>query len=312
MKSIITIILLIISINSINAVMNAMGFISIINRHVSNKKSEIRNIIKKDWNCDPFDYKMNKDFYNCLAQINLKINNEKCQEFFDYQMVKCNYIQNIMKPDCKNKIIGQYSEVCLDIGKNDLRQKIFLGKSFHLELEENVVAKCIKYNIYTYFIAECYLYILDINNVDISVNQTKNNENEKYYNFYYYKITKDKLEYYQEQHELMILQMKYYNINHEYNIYDLIKINYDINLSKKLYNNYPAKIFNNYPIKVSAKNGISFTLPLGVTYKCSFPIMPESNMEIQLYDDCYRIEENISYVNIEKSWLCYFKSKLFF
>ena len=311
MKSIITIILLIISINAINAI-NAMGLISIINRHVSNKESEIRNIIKKDWNCDPFDYKMNKDFYNCLAQINLKINNEKCQEFFDYQMVKCNYIQNIMKPDCKNKIIGQYSEVCLDIGKNDLRQKIFLGKSFHLELEENVAAKCIKYNIYTYFIAECYLYILDINNVDISVNQTKNDKNEKYYHFYYYKITKDKLEYYQEQHELMILQMKYYNINHEYNIYDLRKINYDINLSKKLYNNYPAKIFNNYPIKVSAKNGFSFTLPLGITHKCTLPIISESNMELVLYDDCYYIEENISYVNIEQSWLCYFKSKLFF
>ena len=106
--------------------------------------------------------------------------------------------------------------------------------------------------------------------------------------------------------------MKYYNINHEYNIYDLRKINYDINLSKKLYNNYPAKIFNNYPIKVSSKNGFSFTLPLGITHKCSFPIIPESNMEIQLYDDCYHIEENISYVHIEKSWLCYFTSKLFF
>ena len=51
--------------------------------------------------------------------------------------------------------------------------------------------------------------------------------------------------------------MKYYNINHEYNIYDLRKINYNINLSKKLY--------NNYSIKVSSKNGFSFTLPLGTT-----------------------------------------------
>jgi len=291
MKLIITIILLIIFIDFTNAVMNAMGLAGIINRHVSSKESKIRDIIKKDWNCDLSKCKYND--YDCQNQIQTKF--------------ESNYLDN-----CKNKIVGQYSELCLNIGKNDFRQKIFLGKSFHLELEENVVAKCIKYDIYTHFVSECYLYILDINNVDISVNQTKNDKNEKYYHFYYYKITKDKLEYYQEQHELMILQMKYYNINHEYNIYDLRKINYDINLSKKLYNNYPAKIFNNYPIKVSSKNGFSFTLPLGITHKCSFPIIPESNMEIQLYDDCYRIEENISYVNIEKSWLCYFTSKLFF
>lgn len=291
MKLIITIILLIIFIDFTNAVMNAMGLAGIVNRRVSSKESKIRDIIKKDWNCDLSKCKYND--YDCQNQIQTKF--------------ESNYLDN-----CKNKIVGQYSELCLNIGKNDFRQKIFLGKSFHLELEENVVAKCIKYDIYTHFVSECYLYILDINNVDISVNQTKNDKNEKYYHFYYYKITKDKLEYYQEQHELMILQMKYYNINHEYNMYDLRKINYDINLSKKLYNNYPAKIFNNYPIKVSSKNGFSFTLPLGITHKCSFPIIPESNMEIQLYDDCYRIEENISYVNIEKSWLCYFTSKLFF
>ena len=291
MKLIITIILLIIFIDFTNAVMNAMGLAGIVNRRVSSKESKIRDIIKKDWNCDLSKCKYND--YDCQNQIQTKF--------------ESNYLDN-----CKNKIVGQYSELCLNIGKNDFRQKIFLGKSFHLELEENVVAKCIKYDIYTHFVSECYLYILDINNVDISVNQTKNDKNEKYYHFYYYKITKDKLEYYQEQHELMITQMKYYNINHEYNMYDLRKINYDINLSKKLYNNYPAKIFNNYPIKVSSKNGFSFTLPLGITHKCSFPIIPESNMEIQLYDDCYRIEENISYVNIEKSWLCYFTSKLFF
>lgn len=287
---IITIILLIIFIDFTNAI-NAMGFAGIVNRHVSSKESKIRDIIKKDWNCDLSKCKYND--YDCQNQIQTK---------FEF-----NNLDN-----CKNKIVGQYSELCLNIGKNDFRQKIFLGKSFSLELEENVVAKCIKYDIYTHFVSECYLYILDINNVDISVNQTKNDKNDKYYHFYYYKITKDKLEYYQEQHELMITQMKYYNINHEYNMYDLRKINYDINLSKKLYNNYPVRVYNNYPIKVSSKNGFSFTLPLGITHKCSFPIIPESNMEIQLYDDCYRIEENISYVNIEKSWLCYFKSKLFF
>jgi hypothetical protein len=292
MKLIITIILLIIFIDFTNAAMGAMGLISIINRQVSSKESKIRDIIKKDWNCDLS--KCKKNDYDCQSQIQTK---------FEYNNLE----------HCKNKIIGQYSELCLNIGKNDLKKKIFLGKSFSLELEENVVAKCIKYDIYTHFVSECYLYIVDINNVDISVNQTKNDKNEKYYHFYYYKITKDNLEYYQEQHELMILQMKYYNINHEYNIYDLRKINYDINLSKKLYNNYHInKIYNNYPIKVSSKNGFSFTLPLGITHKCSFPIIPESNMEIQLYDDCYRIEENISYVDIKKSWLCYFKSKLFF
>jgi hypothetical protein len=292
MKITITIILLIIFIDFTNAAMGAMGLISIINRHVSSKESKIRDIIKKDWNCDLSKCKYND--YDCQNQIQIK---------FEY-----NNLDN-----CKNKIVGQYSELCLNIGKNDLKKKIFLGKSFHLELEENVVAKCIKYDIYTHFVSECYLYIVDINNVDISVNQTKNDKNEKYYHFYYYKITKDNLEYYQEQHELMILQMKYYNINHEYNIYDLRKINYDINLSKKLYNNYHInKIYNNYPIKVSSKNGFSFTLPLGITHKCSFPIIPESNMEIQLYDNCYNIKENISYVDIEKSWLCYFTSKLFF
>ena len=291
MKLTITIILLIIFIDFTNAAMNAMGLVGIINRRVSSKESKIRDIIKKDWNCDLSKCKNND--YDCQSQIQTKY------EF--------NNLDN-----CKNKIVGQYSELCLNIGKNDLKKKIFLGKSFSLELEDNVVAKCIKYDIYTHFVSECYLYIVDINNVDISVNQTKNDKNEKYYHFYYYKITKDKLEYYQEQHELMILQMKYYNINHEYNIYDLRKINYDINLSKKLYNNYPVRVYNNYPIKVSSKNGFSFTLPLGITHKCSFPIIPELNMEIQLYDGCYHIEENISYVNIKKSWLCYFKSKLFF
>ena len=291
MKLTIILILMIIFIDFTNAAMNAMGLVGIVNRRVSSKESKIRDIIKKDWNCDLS--KCENNDYDCQSQIQTK---------FEYNNLDY----------CKNKIVGQYSELCLNIGKNDLKKKIFLGKSFSLELEDNVVAKCIKYDIYTHFVSECYLYIVDINNVDISVNQTKNDKNEKYYHFYYYKITKDNLEYYQEQHELMILQMKYYNINHEYNIYDLRKINYDINLSKKLYNNYPVRVYNNYPIKVSSKNGFSFTLPLGITYKCSFPIIPELNMEIQLYDGCYHIEENISYVNIKKSWLCYFKSKLFF
>ena len=291
MKLTIILILMIIFIDFTNAAMNAMGLVGIVNRRVSSKESKIRDIIKKDWNCDLS--KCENNDYDCQSQIQTK---------FEYNNLDY----------CKNKIVGQYSELCLNIGKNDLKKKIFLGKSFSLELEDNVVAKCIKYDIYTHFVSECYLYIVDINNVDISVNQTKNDKNEKYYHFYYYKITKDNLEYYQEQHELMILQMKYYNINHEYNIYDLRKINYDINLSKKLYNNYPVRVYNNYPIKVSSKNGFSFTLPLGITHKCSFPIIPELNMEIQLYDGCYHIEENISYVNIKKSWLCYFKSKLFF
>lgn len=293
MKLIITIILLILFINSTNTI-NAINRVVMMSSGISSKESKIRNIIKKDWDCDLS--KCEKNDYDCQSQIQTK---------FEY-----NNLDN-----CKNKIVGQYSELCLNIGKNDLKKKIFLGKSFSLELEENVVAKCIKYDIYTHFVSECYLYIIDINNinnVDISINQTVNDNKNKYYHFYYYKITQDKLEYYQEQHELMILQMKYYNINHEYNIYDLRKINYDINLSKKLYNNYPVRVYNNYPIKVSLKNGFSFTLPLGITYKCSFPIIPELNMEIQLYDDCYHIEENISYVNIKKSWLCYFKSKLFF
>ena len=290
MKITITIILLIIFIDTIDAI-NALGFVGIVSRCVSSKESKMRNIIEKDWNCDLS--KCEKNDYDCQNQIQTK---------FEY-----NNLDN-----CKNKIVGHYSELCLNIGKNNLKKKIFLGKSFSLELEENVAAKCIKYDIYTHFVSECYLYIVDINNVDISVNQTVIDKNEEYFHFYYYKITQDKLEYYQEQHELMILQMKYYNINHEYNIYDLRKINYDINLSKKLYNNYPVKVYNNYPIKVSSKNGFSFTLPLGITHKCSFPIIPESNMEIQLYDNCYHIEENISYVHIEKSWLCYFKSKLFF
>lgn len=293
MKSIITIILLILFIDSTNTI-NAINRVVMMSSGISSKEAKIRNIIEKDWDCDLSKCKNND--YDCQSQIQTKY------EF--------NNLDN-----CKNKIVGQYSELCLNIGKNNLKKKIFLGKFFSLELEENVVAECIKYDIYTHFVSECYLYIIDINNinnVDISINQTVNDNKNKYYHFYYYKITKDKLEYYQEQHELMILQMKYYNINHEYNIYDLRKINYDINLSKKLYNNYPVRVYNNYPIKVSSKNGFSFTLPLGITHKCSFPIIPELNMEIQLYDGCYHIEENISYVNIKKSWLCYFKSKLFF
>jgi hypothetical protein len=65
----------------------------------------IRNIIKKDWDCDLS--KCEKNDYDCQNKIQTKF--------------ESNYLDN-----CKNKIVGQYSELCLNIGKNDLKKKYHL------------------------------------------------------------------------------------------------------------------------------------------------------------------------------------------
>ena len=234
----------------------------------------LQKLIKSDWNCDPFtDCKSNN--YDCMLE-------------------KCSY-NKTSASDCPNKIVGQYSSMCLKIGNNDLKKKIFLGKSFSVVLETNVVAKCLIYDVFSQFVSECELF--RVNYADDSLSQMVNNKKYQYHHRVYYHTTKSLLEAEKNQFALMKEQI------------DFNKQSVQI-----LENDYTRKDFAivtpimTHRFKVTTASGFSFTLPEGITEKYALPVYAELNMGLKLVDeDCFYVDETETRVEIKKTFICLFK-----
>ena len=234
----------------------------------------LRKLIKSDWNCDPFKTCEAND-YDCMLE-------------------KCPY-NKTSASDCPNKIVGQYSSMCLEIGNNDLKNKIFLGKSFSLVMEPNVVAKCMIYDIFIQFVSECDLF--RVNHADDSLTQRIKNNEYQYHHRIYYRTTKNILEAEKKQFDLMKEQIEFNK--------QLVEI---------VENDYTRKDFAIvtpimvHPFKVNTALGFSFTLPEGYIEKYALPVYAELNMGLKLVgEDCFYAYETESRVLIKKTITCLFK-----
>ena len=234
----------------------------------------LQKLIKSDWNCDPFT--------GCYSNG------------YDCMLEKCPYNKTLAS-DCPNKIVGQYSSMCLEIGNNDLKNKIFLGKSFSLVLESNVVAKCVIYDVFSQFVSECELF--RVNHADDSLTEMVNNKQYQNHHRIYYRTTKNILEAEKKQFDLMKKQ-----------------IGFNKQLVEIVENDYTRKDFAIvtpimvHPFKVTTALGFSFTLPEGITEKYALPVYAELNMGLELIDeDCFYADETETRVEIKKTLTCSFK-----
>jgi hypothetical protein len=241
--------------------------------------SRMSRLIKSDWHCDPFTKCGSRDF-ECMLE-------------------KCPY-NKTSAVDCPNQIVGQYSSMCLQIGNNNLKQKIFLGSSFSLVLEPDVVAKCIKYDLYSYFVSECDLY--RVNDVDEKLMETVNTKLYPNHHLVYNRTTRSLLEKAKRQFELMQKQIKFNNLNIEFDLNDYRRMDFEIQQQADI------NQFN-----VSTNSGFSFTLPEGVTEKHTLPVYAKLDMGLKLHhDDCFWLWEDEKLVRIKKRFLCYLRELLSF
>lgn len=240
--------------------------------------SRMSRLIKSDWHCDPFTKCESTDFA-CMLR-------------------KCPY-NKTSAVDCPNQIVGQFSSMCLQIGNNNLKQKIFLGSSFSLVLEPDVVAKCIKYDLYSYFVSECDLYYVDY--VDEKLTETVNTKQYPNHHLVYYRTTRSLLDKEKKQFELMQKQIKFNNVNIEFNLNDYRRVDFEI-----------QKQADVHQFKVSTNLGFSFTLPAWETNKYTLPVYAKLDMGLKLHHDCYWLYEDENLVRIKKRFLCYLNELLSF
>lgn len=235
--------------------------------------SRVSKLIRSEWNCDPFTKCKSNDFA-CYLE-------------------RCPY-NKTMALDCPNQIVGQYSSMCLQIGKNDLKQQIFLGSSFSLILEANVVARCIKYDVYKYFVSECELY--RVNQVDEKLTEMVNTKLYPNHHLVYYRTTRLLLEREKQQFELMQKQIKFNNVNIEFDLNDYRKVDFDL-----------IEQADVHEFKVSTDSGFSFTLPAWETKKHTLPVEAKLDMGLKLNHDCYWLYEDEKLVRIKKRFWCYLR-----
>lgn len=244
----------------------------------TSQSSRVSKLIKNEWNCDPFTKCKSNDF-SCIL--------EKCP----YNKTKA--------LECPNQIVGQYSSMCLQIGKNNLKQQIFLGSSFSLVLEADVVAMCIKYDVYNFFVSECELF--RVNQVDEKMTETVNTKLYPNHHIVYYRTTRLLLEKEKQQFELMQKQIKFNNKNIEFDLNDYRAVNFEI-----------QKQADVHQFKVSTNSGFSFTLPAWETEKHTLPVYAKLDMGLKLHHDCYWLYEDEKLVRIKKRFLCYLGELLSF
>jgi hypothetical protein len=233
--------------------------------------SRMMKIIKSDWSCDPFS-KCNSNDFACMLNA-------------------CPY-NKTSASDCPNQIVGQYSSKCLQVGNNDLKQKIFLGSSFSLILEPNVVARCMKYDIYSHFVSNCELF--RVNHVDETKTETVNTNQYPNHHIVYYRTTRSLLEQEKKQFELMQKQIKFNNVNIEFDLNDYRKVDFEI-----------QKQADAHQFKVSTESGFSFTLPAWETKKHTLPVYAKLDMGLKLHHDCYWLHEDEKLVRIKQRLSCY-------
>jgi hypothetical protein len=179
--------------------------------------------------------------------------------------------------------------MCLQLGVNDLKKKIFLGKSFSLVLEPNMVARCLKYDLFSHFVSECELFRVNwADELKSEIVKTKDYRN------FYYRTTKTNLEIEKKQFALMLKQMEYNNQSIVIAENDYLKNDFEISTP-----------VISHQFKVSTTTGVSFTLPEGPTEKYSFPVYAELNMGLKLVDEsCYWAYEYETKVVIKKTLSC--------
>jgi len=242
------------------------------------KSSRMSKLIRSEWNCDPFTKCKSNDF-PCMLE-------------------ECPY-NKTSATDCTNQIVGQYSSMCLQIGKNDLKQQIFLGSLFSLVLEDDVVARCIKYDVYNFFVSECELF--RVNQVDRKLTETVDNKLYPNHHLVYYRITRSLLEREKQQFELMQKQIKFNNVNIEFDLNDYRKVHFDLMEQADV-----------HQFKVSTDSGFSFTLPEWETEKHTLPVYAKIDMGLKLYDDCYWLYEDEKIIRIRKRLSCYLRELISF
>ena len=254
---------------------------------------ELKNriLIRDSWNCNPF---------TCND------NNWKCK------LEKCSKFTQGTNTTCLNRAIGQNSTYCLNIGKNNLINNFFSGNTFNLVLEKDIVAECTNYKYYKWLVAGCQLYKVDI---DIPLNKSNviiNNCYHQHYVFYFYNTTYDILLNNKRLFEMRKKQYLYYNNSNNQNSTLEFNNNYDIRvkyfeelLETNILESVPT--IKNDNIKIFSKNGFSFTLPIGITYKYKLPFITDLSMDIQSYDTCYDVDEYYDYIHIKKTWECFFR-----
>jgi hypothetical protein len=232
-------------------------------------ESKLRKLIKSEWDCDPFaDCKYNH--YGCMLDM-------------------CPY-GNTDGADCPNQVVGQFSSMCLHVGHVDFKKRIFIGNSYSLFLEQDVIAICTIYDVYNHFISSCDLYRID--KVDRSIRSVQKPRNGfPNHRLEYHGTTKDILSKAKHQSELMKKQIAYNDLQIDIEPNDYRRVNFPI-LTQQ----------TSYEVKVSTSSGFSFTLPLGVTEKHTLPVYAELKMDLKVHDDCYKVSENDTTVTISKSW----------
>jgi len=105
-----------------------------------------------------------------------------------------------------------------------------------------------------------------------------------------------------QQFELMQKQIKFNNVNIEFDLNDYRKVEFDL-----------QKQADVHQFKVSTNSGFSFTLPDGVTEKHTLPVYAKLDMGLKLHhDDCYWLYEGEKLVRIKKRFLCYLRELLSF
>jgi hypothetical protein len=240
----------------------------------TSKSNTLSKLIKTEWECDPFT--------KCKSQD------------FDCMLERCPYNQT-SGANCPNQIIGQYSSMCLQIGVNDLKKNIFLGKSFSLILEKSVVAKCLKYDIFAHFVSECELF--RVNHASDALTEMLNNNEYQNHHRVYYRTTRSILESEKRQSDLMQKQLEFNKHSVEIQAGDFQRIDFEIRTP-----------IVSHRFKVSTASGVSFTLPEGTTEKHALPVYAELNMGLALVDEeCFWAYETETRVLIKKTIFCLFK-----
>jgi hypothetical protein len=244
------------------------------------------NLLKREWGCDPFTKCREQNSFFCFTANSCTPTIQ-----FSCMLEQCTYNQTTAD-DCPNRIVGQYSSMCLQVGHNDLRRKIFLGNSYSLVLEPNVVASCNSYNIHSYFVSACDLYRVD--NVDHSMVVRMTSRSNDYYTITYHRTSYTNLKKARSQFQLMQKQIAYNGLQIAFELNDFRRVDFPIR---------PPNM--SHQLKVSTPSGISFTLPFDITEKHTLPVYAEEyNMDIRVHDDCYYTVEWENSIRIVKLWSC--------
>lgn len=253
---------------------------------------ELKNkiLIRDSWKCNPFT--CNENDWNCKL--------EKCSKFTQGTNITC-----------PNRVIGQNSTYCLNIGKNNFINKFFTGNTFNLVLEKDIVAECTKYKYYRWLVTGCILYKVDLD-IPLNIsNATINNIYHQHYVFYFYNTTYNILLNNKRLFEMRTKQYLYYNLN---KLNSTLEFNHNYDFRVKYFEELlETKILESFTtlkndnIKIFSKNGFSFTLPIGITYKYKLPFIANLSMGIQSYDTCYDVDEYYDYIYIKKTWECFFR-----